>query len=218
MKGADHCEAQEKKRLQQMSIHEYSLYQSGYYSIAGIDEAGRGPLAGPVVAAACILPTGYLLARLNDSKLLTAAQREDLFLQITTDIRIIFGIGIISTERIDEINILRATFEAMQASVLNLAARPDYLLIDGNRMPSFDLPAKAIVRGDAISISIAAASIIAKVTRDRIMVQEAARWPQYGFDQHKGYGTPHHLEAILRWGPCPLHRKTFEPIKSFLAR
>jgi len=197
-----------------MSFHEYRLYSLGYNQIAGIDEAGRGPLAGPVVAAACILPHDYLLARLNDSKQLSAAQRDDLFAQLVSDSRIIYGVGIVSVERIDQINILRATFEAMQQSVAALHLKPDYLLIDGNQLPAFDYPKEGIVKGDAVSISIAAASIIAKVTRDRLMIEEALRWPQYGFDQHKGYGTPQHLKALQKFGPCPLHRKTFEPINT----
>jgi ribonuclease HII len=208
-------DSRERKRLHKMSLHEQRLVRLGYQQIAGIDEAGRGPLAGPVVAAACILPCRYLLPQLNDSKQLSCEQREELFIQITSDARIIYGVGIASVERIDQINILQATFEAMQESVKNLASPPDYLLIDGNQLPAFDCPKEGIVRGDAASISIAAASIIAKVTRDRIMIAVSARWPQYGFAQHKGYGTPQHLEAFERWGPCPLHRKSFEPIKSW---
>jgi ribonuclease HII len=217
VQGTAHLDYREKSRLLKMSHHEQRLYSLGYRQIAGIDEAGRGPLAGPVVAAACILPCDYLLARLNDSKQLTAEQREDLFIQIVSDSRIIYGIGIVSVERIEQINILRATFEAMQQSVASLSQKPDYLLIDGNQLPAFDCPREGIVRGDAVSISIAAASIIAKVTRDRIMIEEAAKWPQYAFEQHKGYGTPQHLEALQRFGPCPLHRKTFEPVKSYPA-
>ena len=206
----------EKKRLHKMSLHERRLLKLGFQQIAGIDEAGRGPLAGPVVAAACILPCDYLLAQLNDSKQLSSEQRDMLFDQITSDSRIVYGIGIVSVECIDQINILRATFEAMQKSVEKLARKPDYLLIDGNQLPKFDCLKEGIVRGDAASVSIAAASILAKVTRDRIMIEEAARWPQYGFAQHKGYGTPQHLEALERFGPCPLHRRTFDPIKSWV--
>jgi ribonuclease HII len=206
--------ARENQRLFEMTLHERRLALSGYHRIAGIDEAGRGPLAGSVVAAACILPVGYLLPRLNDSKCLTASQREDLFSRLTVDEHVIFGVGIVSAERIDEINILRATFEAMQISVFNLSVRPDYLLVDGNQLPVFDLPSEGIVHGDALSLSIAAASIIAKVTRDRIMASEAVRWPQYGFEKNKGYGTSQHLAAIQQWGPCPLHRKTFKPVAS----
>jgi ribonuclease HII len=214
MRRAALLDREERDRLLQMSLHEQRLSKLGFRRIAGVDEAGRGPLAGPVVAAACILPSGFLLPRLNDSKLLTARQREEIFSMIASDERIVFGIGIVSVERIDAINILRASFEAMQASVQQLAAKPDFLLIDGNQKPRFDCPSEAIVKGDAISVSIAAASIIAKVTRDRMMVEEAARWPQYGFDQHKGYGTAQHLAALQRFGPCPLHRRSFDPVRS----
>ena len=216
MLGTANFDYREKKRLKKMSLFEQRLFALGFRQIAGIDEAGRGPLAGPVVAAACILPRDYLLAHLNDSKQLSAEQREELFAQMIADSRVVYGIGISSVKRIEQINILRATFEAMQQSVASLSQEPDYLLIDGNQIPAFDFPKEGIVRGDAVSISIAAASIIAKVTRDRIMIAEAARWPQYGFEQHKGYGTPQHIEAIQRLGPCPLHRRTFEPIKSWL--
>jgi len=209
-------DARERKRLHKMSIHEKRLREQGFLHIAGIDEAGRGPLAGPVVAAACIWPPDFILAYLNDSKQLTPERRDQLFNQITADSRIAYGIGIVSNERIDTINILRATFEAMQIAVKNLPEPPDYLLIDGSQLPAFDYPVLGIVRGDAISISIAAASVLAKVTRDRIMQEEAKKWPQYGFEQHKGYGTEQHIEAIRRFGPCPLHRKSFDPIKSLL--
>jgi ribonuclease HII len=200
-----------------MSLQERRLRKQGYLSIAGVDEAGRGPLAGPVVAAACILPPKFLLEHLNDSKQLTAEVREELFAQLRANPDVFYGIGLVSTERIDAINILRATFEAMQIAVKNLSQPPDYLLIDGNQLPTFDVPCEGMIQGDAYSVSIAAASILAKVTRDHLMLEEAKRWPQYGFEQHKGYGTPQHLEAIKRFGPCPLHRKTFEPVKSFLS-
>ena len=210
-------DALERNRLQKMSLHEKRLYQQGVQRIAGVDEAGRGPLAGPVVAAACILPPEFLLANVNDSKQLTPKVRDDLFAQLIAETGVVYGIGIVTNERIDAINILRATFEAMQIAVKNLPEIPEYLLIDGNQLPAFDVPAKGIVQGDAFSISIAAASILAKVTRDRIMVEEAKKWPQYGFEQHKGYGTEQHIEAIRRFGPCPLHRKSFDPIKSMLS-
>ena len=207
----------EQKRLQKMSLYEEKLRKQGFCKIAGIDEAGRGPLAGPVVAAACILPPGFLLNRLNDSKQVSPEVREILFHEITTAKDVFFGIGIVSTERIDEINILRATFEAMQIAVQNLPHVPDYLIIDGNQLPIFPYPREGIVKGDALSLSIAAASILAKVTRDRIMLELAPKYPEYGFEQHKGYGTPQHMEAIFRYGPCPIHRKTFEPIKTILS-
>ncbi len=207
-------EMKEKRRLHKMSFYERRLSRQGYKAIAGIDEAGRGPLAGPVVAAACILPERFFLAGLNDSKQLTSEMRERLFFQIITTRNLSLGIGIVSHQRIDEINILQATFEAMQIAVSNLLCVPDMLLIDGKQMPPFPIPIQAIVRGDALSVSIAAASIIAKVTRDRLMDEEDQNWPQYGFRKHKGYGTPQHLEAIRQYGPCLLHRRSFEPVKS----
>ena len=200
-----------------MAFHERRLTLQGYKAIAGIDEAGRGPLAGPVVAAACILPPDFWLAKLNDSKQLTAIQREELYQKIVEAPGICFGIGVVSVERIDAINILRATFEAMQEAVKKLSQKPDYLLIDGNQLPHFPYPAEAIVKGDSLSGSIAAASILAKVTRDRMMDEADKRWPQYGFGQHKGYGVPQHLEALRLHGPCPIHRKGFEPIKSWFS-
>lgn len=212
MQRALSLDPQERKRLRKMSRHERRLRESGYSKIAGIDEAGRGPLAGPVVAAACILPESFLLSHLNDSKQVLPELREELYWQITSHPDVRYGIGIVSRERIDEINILRATFEAMQQAVRQLSELPDYLLIDGNQLPVFELPCEAIVEGDGHSVSIAAASIIAKVTRDRLMIEEAKRWPQYGFEQHKGYSTPQHLEALRLHGPCPIHRRSFEPV------
>lgn len=207
----------ERKRLTKMSLHERRVRDLGYTSIAGVDEAGRGPLAGPVVAAACILPPDFLLADLNDSKQITPEGRERLFTALTTMPGVYCGVGMVGVDRIDHINILRATFEAMQEAVRRLPQLPDYILIDGNQLPVMPYPCEGIVEGDAYSISIAAASIIAKVTRDHLMSEEAIKWPQYGFEQHKGYGTPQHLEALRRFGPCPLHRKSFEPVKSLLS-
>ena len=206
---------EEQKRLKKMSFHERRLSAQGYQAIAGVDEVGRGPLAGPVVAAACILPPDFLLPHINDSKKLTPIDREMLYDQIVGNPEVVFGIGIVSKERIDEINILRATFEAMQEAVRKLSKRPDYLLVDGNQLPTFPCLAEALVKGDSLSCSIAAASILAKVIRDRMMDEEAKRWPQYGFEKHKGYGTPQHLEALRLHGPCPIHRTSFEPIKSY---
>lgn len=207
----------ERKRLTKMSLYERRLREMGYSVIAGVDEAGRGPLAGPVVAAACILPPDFLLTDLNDSKQVTPEGREHLFTSLTTTTGVYYGVGIIGVDRIDHINILRATFEAMQEAVRQLPKPPDYVLIDGNQLPDMPYPSAGIVEGDAFSISIAAASIIAKVTRDHLMNEEALKWPQYGFEKHKGYGTPQHLEALRRYGPCPLHRKSFEPVKSLLS-
>ena len=204
----------EYDRLLNMSHYEQRLKAQGFQAIAGIDEAGRGPLAGPVVAAACILKPGKLMAGLNDSKQIKEKLRESLFEELLSDPDISFGIGIVSPERIDQINILQATFEAMQIAVKSLPCLPDHLLIDGSQLPRFEIPTLGIVKGDTLSLSIAAASILAKVTRDRMMREAAELWPEYGFEKHKGYGTAVHLEALRRSGPTPIHRKSF--IGSFL--
>jgi ribonuclease HII len=210
-------ESREQKRLLKISFHELRLRQYGYHLVAGVDEAGRGPLAGPVVAAACVLPPGFLLPYLNDSKQLSAEMRASLFEQLTNNPEVRYATGIVSVERIDEINILQASLEAMRLAIQNLKAQPDYLLIDGNQPLNLTIPGETLVKGDSLSISIAAASVIAKETRDRIMVDAAERWPEYGFEQHKGYATLQHLEALRRFGPCPLHRRSFEPIKTMNA-
>lgn len=207
---------EEQLRLEKLLFYEKQLQAQGFGRIAGVDEAGRGPLAGPVVAAACILPQGLFLEGLNDSKKLTAAQRELLFLQLTTHPQVQYGLGIVEAETIDRINILQATFLAMQQAVANLAIIPDHLLIDGNQKPLFSIPASSLIKGDSLSLSIAAASVLAKVTRDRLLDALDEKWPQYGFKKHKGYGTASHVAAIQKWGPCPSHRKSFEPIKSQL--
>ena len=204
-------------RLQAMSIHEKRLSANGFSRIAGIDEAGRGPLAGPVVAAACILAKDSCFKYLNDSKQLTPEMRDRLFIEITSHPEIRFGLGIIDVDTIDRVNILQATFLAMRQAVAEMGTRPDYLLIDGNQVPVFDIPVLAIVEGDSHSISIAAASILAKVTRDRMMIEFDKKWPVYGFKKHKGYATAEHVEAIRKYGPCPIHRKSFEPVKSYYA-
>ncbi len=199
-----------------MTLSERRLKREGFAQVAGVDEAGRGPLAGPVVAASCILPDGVLFQHLNDSKQLSAQKREVLFAQITECPGLIYGIGIVDEETIDRINILQATFLAMKRAVSAMSVQPDYLLIDGNQLPPFDIPTESIVQGDGLSVSIAAASILAKVTRDRMMENLDAKWPQYGFKHHKGYATEPHLEAIYRHGPSPCHRKSFDPIRSLL--
>ena len=193
---------------------ENQLLSEGYRAVAGIDEAGRGPLAGPVVAASCILPTKSSIPSLNDSKKLSPNQRETLFNMLKDTPGVFFGIGIASAKEIDEINILQATFLAMQRAVSAMKIPPDYLLIDGNKAPSFSIPFKTVIGGDGLIPSIAAASILAKVTRDLLMCKIDEKWPEYGFLKHKGYGTKSHFEAIEKWGPCQEHRKTFKPISN----
>ena len=204
----------ELSRLKAMTFCETRLKREGFNLIAGVDEAGRGPLAGPVVAAACILPKGALFENLNDSKKLSAQQREKLYVQITSHPDLIYGVGIIDVETIDRINILQATFLAMQRAVESLKIAPDYILIDGNQLPHFKIPTESLVAGDALSVSIAAASILAKVTRDRIMLEFDGKYPKYGFKRHKGYATTQHVEAIKAHGPCPIHRRSFDPVRS----
>lgn len=208
------CDAGEKIRLQQMTLYEQAAYQQGYKIIAGLDEAGRGPLAGPIVAAACVLPSGLLIPRVNDSKKLTAKVRQQLFKRLTTDSEIIYAIGIIDADEIDRLNIYQATIQAMLQAIGKLSVYPECLLVDGMALPHPSLPCQKIIKGDQLSQSIAAASIIAKETRDALMRVYHEQWPLYGFDQHKGYGTEKHLEAIERYGPCPIHRYSFDPLKS----
>ena len=180
----------------------------GLKVICGVDEAGRGPLAGPVCAAAVILPEHLQIPGLTDSKKLTDKKRRELF-PIIQEQAIAYGIGLASEAEIDEINILQATFLAMGRALDQLGVRPEIALIDGNRETDFGLPVKTVVKGDSLSANIAAASILAKVTRDNIMVDLAKQYPEYGFEIHKGYGTRAHYEALRTCGPCPIHRKTF---------
>ncbi len=198
-----------------LTQHETRLRQLGYQRIAGIDEAGRGPLAGPVVAAACILPSDELFPNIDDSKKLTPQKREDLFKFLTQHPKVHFGVGVVEVSEIDTLNILQASFLAMRRALLKLNLIPDYLIIDGPyKLKQCDIPQEGIVDGDALSVSIAAASIIAKVARDRIMEELDAKWPEYGFRRHKGYGTQEHLIALRTFGPCPIHRTSFAPIKN----
>lgn len=203
----------ELDRLRWLCVFEEEARKKGYRVIAGVDEAGRGPLAGPVVAAACILPENLLIEGVDDSKKLTAGKRLRVFDRITQDSSILYAIGIVESEVIDQINILQATFQAMLAAVVGLSQKPDYVLVDGHLLPPFQIPAQGIIKGDSLSQSIAAASIIAKETRDRLMIAHHRSFPQYGFDRHKGYGTAQHLEALALHGPCPIHRLSFEPLK-----
>lgn len=197
-----------------MFTYERQAEKKGCRRIAGVDEAGRGPLAGPVVAAACILPLKNLGIRgINDSKLLTPQVREKLFLRITDDPRISFGIGIVQPSIIDQINIYQATIQAMLQAIAQLQPDPDMLLVDGLKLPHAYIECEKIIQGDSKSMSIAAASILAKVTRDRIMCEYHEKFPEYGFHQHKGYGTERHMEALLKHGPCEIHRFSFEPVR-----
>jgi ribonuclease HII len=187
----------------------------GYRAVAGVDEAGRGPLAGPVVAAAVVLPQAFELPGLDDSKKLSAAERERLFRLIRRQAAAV-GLGIVTAAEIDEINILQATLQAMALAVRRLRVSPDFLLVDGITPVPLPLPQQTLKQGDARSVSIAAASIVAKVVRDRMMVAYERRFPGYGFARHKGYGSAEHLVAIARLGPCPLHRRTFRGVREHL--
>ena len=179
-----------------------------YDLICGVDEAGRGPLAGPVCAAAVILPRGLVIPGLNDSKKLTDKRRRELFPIIQQE-AVSFGIAFASQEEIDEINILQATFLAMRRAIDQLDPKPDFALIDGNRETDFGVPCKTVIKGDSLSANIAAASVLAKVTRDNWMIEAAEKYPGYGFEIHKGYGTKAHYAALEKLGPCAIHRRTF---------
>lgn len=194
---------------------EDSFYTQGYKVICGVDEAGRGPLAGPVCAAAVILPEHLEIPGLTDSKKLTDKKRRALF-PVIQEQAIAFGIGFASEQEIDEINVLQATFLAMRRAMEQLKVRPDLALIDGNRETDFGLPVRTVIKGDSLSLNIAAASVLAKVSRDDVMLRLAETYPAYGFDIHKGYGTRAHYEALEKFGPCPIHRKSF--LKKFYGR
>jgi ribonuclease HII len=199
---------------------ECECWQQGVRFLAGVDEAGRGPLAGPVVAAAVILPQVWQhgefderLRDLNDSKQLTEAQREEFFAVLTSLSEIRHAIAIVDAVTIDRINILQATHRAMNEALAKLRPQPQHVLVDGNPVKTMSFPQTAIVKGDSLSYSIAAASVLAKVTRDRMMLDYDKQFPGYGFAEHKGYGTPQHLAAIAELGACPIHRRTFAPFK-----
>ncbi|HQD51072.1 MAG TPA: ribonuclease HII [Defluviitaleaceae bacterium] len=199
----------ELKRIQEMSQYEKYYYQKGVKYIAGIDEAGRGPLAGPVVAAAVILPKDCFIMGINDSKKLSLIKREELF-EIINKKALSIGIGIVDPQTIDRINILQATFEAMKKALNALSLKPELVLVDGNQnIPDISVPQEDIIKGDQKSISVAAAAIVAKVTRDRIMDKFHELYSEYGFNKHKGYGTKEHIEAIKKYGLCPIHRESF---------
>jgi ribonuclease HII len=184
----------------------------GYHRIAGIDEAGRGPLAGPVVAAAVVLPTRCRLSGVDDSKELSAGERDRLYAAILGQ-AVAMGVGSADVSEIDRLNILEATRLAMRRAVEQLAPLPDYLLVDAVTLPGIKISVRPIIKGDSLSLSIAAASIIAKVTRDRLMAKYHDMFPEYGFLSHKGYGTTEHLQRLARHGPCSIHRRTFAPVQ-----
>ncbi|BAF59889.1 ribonuclease HII [Pelotomaculum thermopropionicum SI] len=207
--------AAEAERLQKLYIYENSLIAQGYSPVAGVDEAGRGPLAGPVVAAAVILPpvADLALAGLNDSKKLNPSKRAELAARIKK-VALAWSAGISTVEEIFNENIHAASLTAMRRAVLKLKIRPAYLLVDGYRISRLELPQLALTGGDGLSASVAAASILAKVLRDRLMDFYHVQYPQYGFNRHKGYATPEHLAALERYGPCPLHRAGYRPVKN----
>ncbi|HYA89052.1 MAG TPA: ribonuclease HII [Nitrospirota bacterium] len=192
-------------------LFERSAREAGYTCIAGLDEAGRGPLAGPVVAAAVVLPEGLLIPGVTDSKQVSEKKRDKLF-DIIRQQAICYGIGIVDERTIDDVNIYQATIIAMERSLKALHPQPDYLLLDAITLPRITIPQKPLIKGDCRSHSIAAASILAKVTRDRIMLELHDQYPQYNFRKHKGYGTREHFEALYKYGPCDAHRKTFNPV------
>ena len=207
--------------FQDRLAHECELWQKGLKLVAGVDEAGRGPLAGPVFAAAVILPCSWSetgvdsrLRHLNDSKQLTEAQREEYYTILTSHPDIRYAIASADAEMIDRINILQATHRAMNQALAQLQPPPEHVLVDGRPVKSMPFPHSALVKGDARSYSIAGASVLAKVTRDRLMREMDQRYPGYGFAVHKGYGTPQHLAALQTLGPCPIHRRSFAPLRS----
>ena len=193
-------------------MHEEALRRAGHQGIAGVDDAGRGPLAGPVVAAAVIFQSPEAPGCLDDSKKLSGVKREKLFEMLIAARNVRIGVGMAGVEEIDTLNILRATERAMQRAVAALDPSPDHLLVDGLPVRGLTIRSTAVVGGDGQSLSIAAASVVAKVTRDRIMIELDARYPEYGFARHKGYGTREHLEALRVHGPCPWHRRSFAPV------
>lgn len=187
---------------------EHAARTEGYGIICGIDEAGRGPLSGPVVAAACVLPPDAEIPGLNDSKKLTPKKRDQVYDEIR-EVALDWAIGYATPEEIDRINILNATMLAMRRAIAGLKTPADFALVDGNCIRDFPIPARAVIRGDSLSCSVSAASILAKVTRDRLCLADDRAYPQYGFAKHKGYGTAEHIAALKQYGPCPLHRRTF---------
>lgn len=203
----------EHERLLKLYAYEHAAWARGHEIVAGVDEAGRGPLAGPVSVAAVILPHDLCLPKLNDSKKLSAKVREELFDEIQEK-AIAVGTALIDAQTIDRVNIYQATINGMYEAIFSLQPAPQEVLIDAVPLDRLPMPSEPIIKGDAKSASIAAASIIAKVTRDRLMDEYDKIYPEYGFAQHKGYGTAQHIEALKKYGPCPIHRRSFEPVRS----
>lgn len=199
---------EELQRLYEMEAIERGLRENGYNFIAGVDEAGRGPLAGPVYAAAVILPSGCIIEGLNDSKKLSEKKREKLY-DIIIDKAVSYSVQSVCEAVIDEVNILNAVFIAMNKAVQSLNPPPDYVLVDGNRIKDMKFPCETVVKGDSKSVNIAAASILAKVSRDRYIKEISDKYPEYNFAKHKGYGTKEHIEVLKKLGPCEIHRKSF---------
>jgi len=204
-----------KERYRIIKLHktEKDLRNQGYKNIAGIDEVGRGPLAGPVVAAACILPEKFFIEKINDSKKITHEVRQKIYDKLVSHIDVKYSIAIVEASIIDQINIHQASLLAMKQAVQKLIIQPDFLLFDGLQHPLMSIPFIAMPKGDALCISVAAASIIAKITRDKIMDDYHKKYPLYGFDLHKGYATEKHRKALIEHGPCQIHRKSFDPVK-----
>lgn len=211
MKKREEALEKERRRIEKMKEYEHKYEHLGY--LCGIDEVGRGPLAGPVVACGVILPSDCDILYLNDSKKLTPSKREELC-QIILEKAVAVGIGVVDSKRIDQINILQATYEAMRQAISRLAVKPQVLLNDAVTIPEVEILQVPIIKGDGKSVSIAAASIVAKVTRDRMMVEYEKEFPGYGFASNKGYGSEEHILALKKYGPCPIHRRTF--IKNFI--
>ncbi|MBQ9365545.1 MAG: ribonuclease HII [Schwartzia sp.] len=208
-------EQKERERVDALYEYEREAAGEGCEIVAGVDEAGRGPLAGPVAVAAVILPTGLFIPKLNDSKKLSPKSRDELY-DVITEKAVAYKCVLVDAATIDRVNILQATINGMYEAILNLNPQPDKVLIDAVNLDRLPMPSLSIIGGDAKSASIGAASIIAKVTRDRLMMEYDATYPEYGFARHKGYGTREHIEAIRKYGPCPIHRKSFEPISSMI--
>ncbi|ADL13166.1 ribonuclease HII [Acetohalobium arabaticum] len=204
--------AQKKEKFREMKQFEDDLANRGYQLIGGVDEAGRGPLAGPVAAAVVILPEDIWMPGLNDSKQLSEAKREEFFAKLQEE-AVDIGVGLVDSDRIDEVNIRNANYQAMREAISNLEQTPDYLLVDGEEIPEIGIEQRRLVDGDQRSVSIAAASIIAKVTRDRMLVEYDQEYPEYNFVQHKGYGTADHIAALEEHGPCPIHRYSFSKVR-----